>query len=281
MLLAIDVGNTNITVGLFENDTPPPVRGQNDRLAVSTGGGDKLKHHWRVETARARTADEFGILFKQLFNLVQVDSKSVKGIAISNVVPALQHILLTMCQRYFDREPFWVTHKTAKIPFRVDHPEEVGADRLCNAVAAWEKFKMATVVVDFGTATTLDIVTAKGEYGGGAIAPGIGIANLALTNAAAKLPRVEIAKPKHVVGRNTVECIQGGIYYGYVGLVDHLVALSIKEESEPMLTGNIGKMKVVATGGLASLIAQESKTIEKVERFFTLEGLYFIWKKNC
>ncbi|OGQ04386.1 MAG: pantothenate kinase [Deltaproteobacteria bacterium RIFCSPLOWO2_01_44_7] len=252
MLLAVDVGNTNITLGLFEDAN--------------------LKHHWRMETARARTADEFGILFKQLFDLVKVDFRIIKGIAISNVVPQLQHILLTTCQRYFDREPLWVTPKTAKIPLRVDHPEEVGADRLCNAVAAWEKFKQATIVVDFGTATTLDIVTAKGEYGGGAIAPGIGIANLALTKAAAKLPRVEIDKPKRVVGRNTVECIQAGLYYGYVGLVDHLIELSIKEEGVPM--------KVVATGGLASLIAKESKKIEKVERFLTLEGLYFIWKKN-
>ncbi|MDO8527663.1 MAG: type III pantothenate kinase, partial [Deltaproteobacteria bacterium] len=236
MLLTIDVGNTNISLGLFQEG--------------------QLKHHWRVETARARTADEFGLLFKQLFDLVGINFKKMDGIVISNVVPTLQHILLTMCQRYFDRDPLWVTHETAKMHCRVDRAEEIGADRLCNAVAAWEKFKTAAIVVDFGTATTFDVVTAKGEYGGGPIAPGIGIAGLALTMAAAKLPRVEIAKPKRVVGRNTVECMQSGLYYGYVGLVDHLVELCKKEEGVPM--------KVIATGGLASLIAQESKTIESV-----------------
>ncbi|MDZ4224830.1 MAG: type III pantothenate kinase, partial [bacterium] len=153
MLLAIDVGNTNITLGLFDK-------------------GGALQHNWRVETRHARTSDELGILFKSLFDLTDVRFQHVKAVAISNVVPSLQHILLTTCQRYFKKEPLWVTPETAKIKCRVDRPEEVGADRLCNAVAAWEKYKQATIVVDFGTATTFDIITEKGEYGGGPIAPG-------------------------------------------------------------------------------------------------------------
>lgn len=188
----------------------------------------------------------------------------VGDIVVSSVVPALNPC-------FKNRKVLSVSAETAKILIRVDHPEEVGADRLCNAVAAWEKFGGPTIVVDFGTATTLDIVTAKGEYGGGAILPGIEISNETLSQRAAQLPRVEIAKPKRVVGRNTVECIQAGLYYGTVGMIDHLIRLSQKEEGYPM--------KVVATGGLASLIAPESKMIESVEPNLTLEGLYYIWKR--
>lgn len=252
MLLAIDVGNTNIALGLFDRKN--------------------LKYHWSFDTDKARSPRDLELLLKHLFKSVNVDFKNVKGVVLSNVVPALRQHLFSVCQKHFDQDPLCVTPETAKMPLRVDHPEEVGADRLCNAVAAWEKWKKPTIVVDFGTATTLDIITAKGEYGGGAIVPGMEVANLSLAKAAAKLPRVEIAKPKRVVGRNTVECIQGGLYYGTVGMVDHLIALSQKEEGVPM--------KVVATGGLASLIAEESKMIEKVEPLLTLEGLYFIWKKN-
>lgn len=186
-------------------------------------------------------------------------------LAVSSVVPKLN-----AC---FDLRPIlWVTPATAKIPLRVDHPEEVGADRLCNAVAAWERFGQATIVVDFGTATTLDIITARGEYGGGAIIPGVETSNENLSRVTAQLPRVEIVRPKRVVGRNTIECIQAGLFHGTVGMIDHLIGLSQKEEGCPM--------KVVATGGLAPLLALESNRIESIEPNLTLEGIYFIWKRN-
>lgn len=244
MLLAIDVGNTSISFGVFEKGV--------------------LKNHGHFETAKAKNLKELKSLIPN-FN-------SFQAVAISNVVPSLTQNLLQMTHDLFKQRPFWVTHETAKIPLRVDRPEEVGADRLCNAVAAWEKWHQPTIVVDFGTATTLDIITAKGEYGGGAIVPGIEIANQSLAKACVQLNKVEIKKPRHVVGRNTQECIQAGLYYGTVGMIDHLVRLSMEEEGV--------KMKVVATGGLANLIAKDSKTIEKIEPHLTLEGIYYIWKRN-
>lgn len=250
--LAIDVGNTSISLGLFE--------------------GENLKHHWYFDTEKAQSARDLGDLLQNFLKSVKEGPKGVKDVAISSVVPALTQNLSEVSRSVFDCKPLWVTHETAKIPLRVDTPEEVGADRLCNAVAAWEKFKKPTIVVDFGTATTLDIITAKGEYGGGAIVPGIETANLSLASACAKLSKVKIQKPKRVVGRNTEECIQAGLYYGYIGMVDHLVRLSEEEEKV--------KMKVVATGGLANFIAKESKTIEAVEPHLTLEGIYYIWKKQ-
>ncbi len=251
MLLTLDIGNTSVSVGIFE---------------------EGLKHHGRFETAKAQNLKEMEGLLQNALGSFGIDPKTVKNIAVSNVVPSLTQNLFEMTRNLFDQRPLWVSPETAKMPLRVETPKEVGADRLCNAVAAWEKWHRPTIVVDFGTATTLDIITAKGEYGGGAILPGIEISAQALAKACAQLQKTEVAKPKRVVGRNTIECIQAGLYYGTVGMIDHLVRLSMEEEK--------AKMKVVATGGLAGLIAKESKTIESIEPHLTLEGIWHIWKRN-
>lgn len=252
MLLAIDIGNSNITLGIFD--------------------GAELKRQWRLQTDQAHSLRELAALLQHFFSAEKMNSKKIKSVAISNVVPVLQQNFSELSRKLFDQTPLWVTPQTAKIPLRVETPDEVGADRLCNAVAAWEKWHCATIVVDFGTATTLDIVTSKGEYGGGAIVLGLEKASLALSQTTAQLPQVPIARPARVVGRNTIECIQAGLYYGYAGLVEHLVALSEKEEGV--------KMKVVATGGLAPLMIKAAKKIESVEPNLTLEGIYFIAKRN-
>lgn len=251
MLLAIDVGNTTVSLGVFEE------------------GG--LKYHGNFETAKAGNVQDLGQILENFLVSSNLKKKEIKAVCISSVVPSLTQNLFEMTRDVFDLRPLWVSPQTAKIPLRVDTPEEVGADRLCNAVAAWEKWHRSTIVVDFGTATTLDIITAKGEYGGGAIFPGLSTAVSSLAQSCAQLPRVEVKKPKRVVGRNTVECIQAGLYYGTLGMIDRLVRMSMEEEKT--------KMKVVATGGLANLIVKDLKMIESVEPFLTLEGIYFIWKK--
>lgn len=244
MLLAIDVGNTNVSYGLFRKN--------------------RLQQNGRFETQKV-------LDLKELESLL-ADAKNIDAVAISNVVPALTQNFVEASRNLYNQKPFWITPETAGIPLRVDNPKEVGADRLCNAAAAWEKFKRACIVVDFGTATTLDIVTAKGEYGGGAICPGLEMAARSLSEGTAQLPKVKIERPKRVVGRSTVECIQAGLHYGTIGMIDHLVRLSMEEEG--------CKMKVIATGGLAGLLAKESKTIECVEPFLTLEGIVVIARRT-
>lgn len=241
MVLAVDIGNTHTVFGIFKGGNPVDV--------------------FRISSEELSAFD-----FQK-----ENRTNNVKSVVVSSVVPGLNPKFAQKVKEG-KKTILWVTPQTAKIPLRVDYPEEVGADRLCNAVAAWEKYKQATIVVDFGTATTLDVITERGEYGGGAIAPGLHLAHKSLVQAAARLEEVPIEKPKRVVGRNTVECMQSGLYYGYVGMIDHLVRLTQKEEGYPM--------KTVATGGLAPLITQDSKMIEKTEPNLTLEGLYFIWKRN-
>ena len=253
MLLVIDVGNSNIVLGIYD--------------------GDLLVKDWRISTDKSKTTDEYGILIFELFRLSAIGFDQVEGIMISSVVPTLTGVLEQLSMQYFNYKPYVVGPgiKTG-MPIHYDNPKEVGADRIVNSVAGYEKYKSSLIIVDFGTATTFDYVNKKGDYCGGAIAPGLMISMEALFQQASKLPRVEILKPPSIIAKNTVNSMQAGIYYGYIGLVDEIVT-RIKTESRD-------NPKVIATGGLSSLIAPESKTIDMVEEYLTLEGLRILYQRN-
>ncbi|MHB1127651.1 MAG: type III pantothenate kinase [Bacillota bacterium] len=253
MLLIIDVGNTNIVWGVYK--------------------GEILIAHWRISTDRQRTADELGMIIRNLFQYHGLEMKEVKAVAISSVVPALMFMLEELSRKYFKVDPLVVGPgiKTG-MPIKYDNPREVGADRIVNGVAAYEKYGGPIIVVDFGTATTFDAISGKGEYLGGAIAPGIGISMEALFEKAAKLPRVELAKPSTVIGKNTVASMQSGIIFGFIGQIDGIVT---------RMKAELGSSSaVVATGGLAELFSHDSQTIDTVDPLLTLEGLRYIYLRN-
>lgn len=254
MLLAIDVGNTNITLGLYRDE--------------------RLTESWRLETVQDRTSDEYGLVIRQLIGLSGQRTTDVTDVIIASVVPVLTSTMVRLAESVFGRTPLLVGPglKTG-MPILYNSPKDVGADRIVNAVAAFARHRTACIVVDFGTATTFDSVTERGEYAGGAIVPGIKISTDALFHHAAKLPKIDIARPSSVVGKSTVESMQSGIYFGYAALVDGLVRrMRAEMRSDPL--------HVIATGGLAPLIARETETIEAVDEGLTLEGLRLIFAMN-
>jgi type III pantothenate kinase len=253
MLLAIDIGNTNVVLGVFDKEN--------------------LSAHWRVGTNAQITSDEYAMIFKDLFGFAGMEFGSVDGVIISTVVPPILQVMIEMSRKYFRIEPMIVTHEIKTgITIRYDNPKELGADRIVNAAAAYHLYGGPLIIVDFGTATTFCAVTKRGEYLGGAITPGVKISAEALFQRASKLPRFEFAKPERVIGTDTISAMQAGILYGYAGLVDGIIE-RMKKELAP-------DARVVATGGLAELIAPETRSIREVKPQLTLEGLRLLYHFN-
>jgi type III pantothenate kinase len=252
-LFCIDIGNTNVVMGLYE--------------------GEELVTHWRIATDHQKMADEYAMLILDLFERSGQSPSTVEGVIVASVVPPLTGIFEKLSGRYFNRTPL-VVGSGVRTGVRIlyDNPNEVGADRIVNAVAAYQRYGGPACVVDFGTATTFDAISVEGDYLGGAIAPGIGIAAEALFQRTAKLPRIDLIRPPAVIGKNTVQSMQSGLLFGYVGLVEGVVARFRNELGE--------RMKVIGTGGLASLIAAETTIIDAVDPWLTLEGLRLIWNMN-
>jgi type III pantothenate kinase len=258
MLLAIDVGNTNVTIGVFDEE--------------------RLAHSWRLAALRERTADELGIFLVKLFEQAHLEVTAVHGIAVASVVPPLTRPMEEMCERYFSQAALVVDATNAGMPVRYTPAGDVGADRIVNAVAAWDRYgrsrSVPLIVVDFGTGTTFDVISAKGEYLGGVICPGINISAEALFQRAARLPRVEVRKPATVIGQNTVNAMQSGLFFGYVEMVDGLVRRMRAE-----LAGGADAV-IIATGGLADVISGESTAIQHVDPNLTLDGLRLVWERH-
>jgi type III pantothenate kinase len=257
LLLAIDVGNTNIVLGVF--------------------AGEQLQHSWRLATLRERTSDELGIWITQLFAHDGVETGRVRAIVMASVVPPLTRTMSEMVARYFKLKPLVVDGETnTGMPVLYENPSEVGADRIVNGIGAYERYGRKqgrpVIVVDFGTATTFDAITARGEYLGGVICPGIQISSEALFQRAARLPRIDIRKPKQVIGRTTVGSMESGLFYGYVGLVEGLVQ---------RIRGELGSSAIcISTGGLADVISPETSAIQEVDPELTLHGLRIVWERN-
>ncbi|MGI6664309.1 MAG: type III pantothenate kinase [Christensenellaceae bacterium] len=254
MLLVIDIGNTNTKCGLFQ--------------------GKKLLNSWRIATATDKTSDELGIKITSFFRYLGLRKEEVEAVMISSVIPSVNYTFEHMCRIYFEQKPFFVEPgiKTG-INILYDNPKELGSDRIVNAVAAYEKYGGPCITVDFGTATSFGAISEKGEFVGGAICAGIKLSSEALTTNTAKLPKIDLVKPKSVINKNTIGCMQSGIIYGYVGQVDYILRKMKQELSE--------EAKVIATGGLADIIASETETIDVIDSLLTLQGLQIIYEKNA
>jgi type III pantothenate kinase len=263
MLLAIDVGNTNTVLGLYNPDSP------------------ELVADWRVTTHKNQTSDEYGVLFLSLFAMRQIDISKITGIVVSSVVPPLDTTIRRLCERYFGLRPVFVEPgiKTG-MPLLVDNPAELGADRIVNGVAAFARYGGPIIVVDFGTATTFDVISVRGEYLGGVIAPGLGISADALFSRAAKLARVDIKRPPRVIGTNTIAHLQSGLFYGYIGLVDGILERMLAEIQASQPAGTATTPKVIATGGLAHMLHDDSKYITAIDDMLTLDGLRLLYERN-
>lgn len=255
MILTLDIGNTNIKTALFE--------------------GMEMKQYWRISTDRNRTSDEYGMVLMNLLNHNGVDCSAIEGIMMSSVVPQINFTIEHMCRNYFDMEPMKIEPgiKTG-INIKYENPRELGGDRIANAVAAYELYGGPCITIDFGTATTFNAISAKGEFLGGAICPGLKLTAEALTERAAKLPRFELARPETVIGRNTVTNMQSGIVYGHIGMVNYIIERLKREMGTP-------DVKVIATGGLAVLMAGETIAIDVMDGLLTLKGLCLIYEKNA